>query len=559
MKLNFKGISLILIGTVIWSLTMVKSGLIYSFGMGFWGPNGHDGVWHIALAESFARGSFDVPTFAGEALKNYHVGFDLILAFLNKLTTIPIVNLYFQIIPPVLAASVGILTYKFVILWRKSKEEAFWATFFVYFGGSFGWLVTLVRDGQIGGESMFWAQQSISTLINPPLALSLALLLSGLILLLKKRNSLLPILCFGILIQIKAYAGILALGALLIVGSYNLWKRKDGNLLKVFLGSLTISILLFLPFNKNPGSLIFFKPFWFLETMMGLKDRLDWQRFYSAMTTYRYGNIWVKAVPAYLVAFVIFWVGNMGIRIIKAILVWKWIKNFKKIGWVEIFIASLILAGGLIPMFFLQMGTSWNTIQFFYYSLFFSGILAGVALGEILSKTKAILARTVFVAGIILLTAPTTLGTLAHYLPARPPAKISNEEFEALTFLAKEPQGVILTYPFDRFKAKEAEANPPRPLYLYESTAYVSAFAKKPVYLEDEVNLDITGYPWKERREMVEVFYQTNDINKVKEFLKSNNITYVYRLKGQRVILDESQLGISKIFENEAVDVFKVD
>ncbi|MBI2065882.1 hypothetical protein HYT60_00005, partial [Candidatus Woesebacteria bacterium] len=375
MKFNFKETLLILVGAVIWSVTMVKSVLLYTFGMGFWGPNGHDGVWHIALAESLSRGSYGMPVFSGEALKNYHVGFDLILALLHKLTTIPIVNLYFQIIPPVLAVLVGILTYKFVFLWRKSRGEAFWATFFVYFGGSFGWVVTLIRDGGIGGESMFWAQQSVSTLINPPFALSLVLLLGGLILLLKKRNLLLPILCFGILIQIKAYAGILALMGLFIAGSFSLWKRKDRSLLKVFLGSLIVSVLLFLPFNKNSGGLVVFKPFWFLETMMGLTDRLGWLRFHSAMTNYRLGNIWIKVVPAYLIAFAIFWVGNMGTRIIFLF------RKIKEIMEIDIFIYSIIIAGILIPMFFLQAGTPWNTIQFFYYSLFFSGILAGVVLG----------------------------------------------------------------------------------------------------------------------------------------------------------------------------------
>ncbi|MEJ2348133.1 MAG: hypothetical protein P8Y17_02985 [Patescibacteria group bacterium] len=103
MKLNKIQIFLILAGTIVWSLTMVRSGLIYDFGMGFWGPNGHDGVWHIALAESLARGSLENPVFAGNLLKNYHIGFDLILAALNKITTIPISFLYFQFSPPLIA------------------------------------------------------------------------------------------------------------------------------------------------------------------------------------------------------------------------------------------------------------------------------------------------------------------------------------------------------------------------------------------------------------------------------------------------------------------------
>ena len=141
MKLNFKEISLILIGTLIWSLTMVKSGLVYPYGMGFWGPNGHDGVWHISLIESLSRGSLEIPIFAGEAIKNYHIGFDLLLAGLHVLTRIPAVNLYFQVIPPILALLIGALTYKLT--------KSLWSVFFVYFGGNWAWVL-----GK--GESTFW-------------------------------------------------------------------------------------------------------------------------------------------------------------------------------------------------------------------------------------------------------------------------------------------------------------------------------------------------------------------------------------------------------------------
>src|SRR3989344_4174362 len=127
-------IFLILLGTLTWSLIMIKSGLIYPFGMGFWGPNGHDGIWHISLINSLARGNIEMPVFSGEQLKNYHIGFDLLLALIHKFTGISTVTLYFQLFPPILAFFIGILTYKFVIDWRKSKSEALWSVFFVYFG-----------------------------------------------------------------------------------------------------------------------------------------------------------------------------------------------------------------------------------------------------------------------------------------------------------------------------------------------------------------------------------------------------------------------------------------
>jgi hypothetical protein len=202
-------------------------------------------------------------------------------------------------------------------------------------------------------------------------------------------------------------------------------------------------------------------------------------------------------------------------------------------------------------MLFLQKGTPWNTIQFFYYSLMFSGIIAGVSLS---SKTKNLL-----IGAVLILALPTTFATLRHYVPSRPPAKISIAELAALDYLSKKEDGVVLTYPFDEVKAKEQEANPPRPLYLYESTAYVSAFGNKTVFLEDQVNLDITGYNWPERREKVFGFLSTFDQDEARSFLMENNISYIYWPKGQIAGLGEAQLGIEKIFENDEVDIYRVN
>jgi hypothetical protein len=548
--LEGKAVVLILLGTVAWSWTMVKSGWNFSYGLGFWGANGHDGVWHVALAESLSKGSLGMPVFAGHTLQNYHIGFDLILAVLHKITLLPIVNLYFQILPPILALAIGLLVYRFVWNWQHSKAAAWWSTFFVYFGGGFGYLI-----GR--GESAFWSQQAISTLINPPFALSLVIILLGLTYLVKKKDNLkfwdiLSIsLLFGILIEIKIYAGLLVLGGLLVAGIYSLIANHKSYILKVFIGTLVVSLPLFLLLNKNSGGLIVWQPFWFLETMMGLSDRVGWPKFFSAMSTYKSGHIWIKGGIAYVAAFAIFIIGNLGTRIIGKINLWKWIKNMKEVGGVEILIVSVILAGGIIPTFFLQEGTPWNTIQFFYYSLFFSGILAGIATSQIKNKVLPIL--------IIILTIPTTILTLKDvYIPERPPAKLSNEEVQALSFLAGKSDGVVLTYPFDALKAKEAEVNPPRPLYLYTSTAYVSAFSTHPTFLEDEINLDITGYNWQAQKKAIEAWYKESDQIIARGFLKDNNIKYIYWVKPQRALLGDKQLGLTNIFENSSVIIYEV-
>ena len=128
---------LLILGTFLWSLTMVKSGLCWQKGcvggIGFWGANGHDGIWHLALINNLAKGNFKMPIFAGEVLTNYHFGFDIILAALTRLTSINPSVLYFQIFPPIAAFLIGWLTYNLVYKWKSSKTKAFWAVFFVYF------------------------------------------------------------------------------------------------------------------------------------------------------------------------------------------------------------------------------------------------------------------------------------------------------------------------------------------------------------------------------------------------------------------------------------------
>lgn len=556
-------ISIIIAGTIVWSLTMIRSGLNYNYGVGFWGANGHDSIWHVALAESLSGGSFENPVFAGENLKNYHLGFDLLLALINQVTKIPINYLYFQILPPIFALLIGVLTYWFTTEWQapliglnNSKKAGFWATAFVYFSSGFGFVITFLRDGVITGESMFWSQQSVSTLINPPFVMSLIFILLGLIFLLKYQQThstyymLLSTVSFGLLIQIKVYAGLLILGGLFCASLFELITSHKSLITKIFFGTLILSLIIFLPFNKNPQSMIVWQPFWFLETMMSYSDRLGWERFYSAMTTYKMGHIWFKGILAYSVAFVIFVIGNMGLRITGFYFLLK-----TKIDSILVFIVSICLAGVIIPMFFVQTATPWNTIQFFYYYLFFFAILAGIVMNQIKSRFKYVI--------FVIFAIFSSMSTLQHYLPKMPQAFISNNEIEALNFLFRQPKGIILTYPFDSDKAKAAIANPPRPLYFYDSTAYVSAFSKKQVFLEDEVNLNIMGYDWKSRRNEILQFISNLDSIKGKEFLDKNNIKYLYLVKensplqGELLRLGSADLGLKKIFENKEYIIYR--
>ncbi|OGM13473.1 hypothetical protein A2141_00110 [Candidatus Woesebacteria bacterium RBG_16_40_11] len=503
-----------------------------------------------------------MPMFAGEIIKNYHLGFDLILAALHKITFIPIVNLYFQILPPIFALVIGVGVYLFVYEWRKSRYQAFWATFFTYFAGSLGWLVTYLRHRQFEGESMFWSQQSISTLVNPPFALSLIFIFIGLTILLKgvenrsKKYLMLATFFFGSLIQVKVYAGILILGALFVASMWYVLTKNSLLLLKVFAGVLILSILLFSPINGSSQNAIIWKPFWFLETMMSDLSRFYWPRFAEALINYKLGGVWLKGAIAYLAAFILFLVGNLGLRIFGFLWLARNGFNPKNYQYVDVFLLTIIFLGIIIPMLFIQSGTSWNTIQFFYYAQVLLGILAGITIGKWQEKSSPFV-RCLVVITIFTFTIPTLIATLRNYLPARPPAKVSREELEALDFLSQQQDGVVLTQFFNKKLADAANNNPPRPLYLYESTAYVSAFSGKVTYLEDEVNLEITGYPWQTRQTEVERFFTDVTYDSMNELLAKKNINYIYVIKSVQRKYNDLRLDPNKIFENSEAIIYK--
>ncbi|MFZ3302016.1 MAG: hypothetical protein WA152_04865 [Microgenomates group bacterium] len=532
-------IALILLGSLSWSMTMVKSGLRYPFGIGFWGANGYDGVWHIALINNLSKFIFENPVLAGEQIKNYHIGFDLFLATIHRITSIPVSVLYFQIFPPVAAVLIGWLTYVFVNNWTKNKKSALLATFFTYFGGSVAWIIGM-------GESTFWSHQSMSTLINPPYALSLIFILLGLVSL-QKDKLLLSIISFGLLIQIKAYAAILILGGLFVASIYEFYKNNSFAFAKVFMGSLVINLILFSLVKNDSLSVFSFYPFWFLETLFAARDRLSWPKMAEAMLSYKTQSVVVKYLLAYGLAGLIFVVGNFWTRLI-------FLKDiFKKIDGYKLMFLSMIAFGLFMPTFFVQIGTPWNTIQFLYYSLFFSGILAGITVSNIKNNVLIV---------VVLITLPTSLiGIKSTFITNTPPAAITNEEIESLNFLRSQKYGTVLSYPFDTAVSFTQLPNK-IPLYKYSNTAYLPAYTEKSIYFE-RTNVEIMGYDWENRRKNALIFFTATDLNWAKEFLESNNIKYLYLVKemtplqGELMKLGPADLGLSKIFENNVSIIYK--
>jgi hypothetical protein len=113
---------------------------------------------------------------------------------------------------------------------------------------------------------------------------------------------------------------------------------------------------------------------------------------------------------------VIFYLGNLGTRAIFLLLpIWRFIKKtkWKKEDYLLSLIFLLFLISSIFPLLFLQRGTVWNSIQFWYYSLIFADVLALVFFIE-LSKRWKKSQRLVILILLILLSIPSFLQTIAN-------------------------------------------------------------------------------------------------------------------------------------------------
>jgi hypothetical protein len=540
---------LILVGTAFQVLTVFRSGLACSIGACFWGPNGHDGIWHLALGRQVAKNipPFN-PVFSNTILKNYHWYYDLLLGWLAKLTPFAISSLHFQIIPIVFSFSLGALSFALAKELTGKFWVGFWFAFLNYFANSLGWIINLLRSGIIAGESLFWSMQSASFLLNPPFALSVLILLFGYLLWIKwKENLNWPRiiglgLLFGLLLNIKAYAAILFLTG---SGLAMILKRKKINIRNISIlavAGLAYLITWFL-WHRGGSFPFIFKPLWFIRTMFEARDRL----YISKL-----GQIWWTLLPGWLTSpkfwllsgmgIVIFILGNFNARLFGFL---KYKHDFWELNWL-----LLILFAVLFPLLFIQTGTAWNTIQFLYYGLLFSNYFLAKFLAG-LSENKKIFG--LFLVVILILG---NIEILKTYTSKNPTAYISKQELAGLKFLGQQEGKTILAYPYQ--PSLKNNYSPPLPLYIYESTAYVSAYTGKQQYVADQMNLEITGFDWESRLKDKKKFFQTEDINWSRGFLLNNGLDYIYLVDDQDINLNNRDLGIKMIFSNQTVKIYQV-
>lgn len=530
----------------------------------FWSAHGHDGAWHIALMEEIKKGyPFQNPSLAGEKLINYHFFSDILPAMVSKYTNISNLDLYFRIFPFFYSLFLGTSVYFLTKKITNSFTASIWATIFTYFAGSFGFVVTYLKNKSIGGESIFWATQPQSASGNPPQIISNFLVLTALYFLinfLQKRGDkatfAICVLLFGTLSAFKIYAGVVLLAALGIAGVWQLIKDKSFRLLLLTCLSGALAAILYFPNTSGSTSFLIFEPWWYIRTMIVEPSRLNLIDWELRRQTYIYEHNWKRVIFLEGLGLLIFFFGNLGMRFVG---LWDFLKQTKDSlkNYFNLVFILIILLSIVLPLLFLQKGVASNTSQFLQYLVLLMGILAGITTAKITTKFKFLIPL------IILLMIPTQAGLLYEFYgsPQNPrPAftKISSYELEALKFVKENtrPKDTIITPPYNQYFSLGDEI--PN-IWDWFDTSYVSAFSSRRTYMDDYEQVDIMGYNYKPRFETKRIIFESKDVKEAKEAFNKTSANILYFPKAERPQISPKDLGLNKIFENQVIEVWKIN
>ncbi len=561
-------IFIIILGILIQGFINFPSGWQYKNGVNFWSSQGHDGLWHVSLMEEI-KTTFPPtnPLYAGHQLQNYHYTSDIFMGEFYRLFPIfSSLDLYFRFYPILFSFLISFGVYCFVK--RKwNQNAAYWSMFFTLFCGSFGYIIYLINNKlSFSGETVFWASQGNTILGNPPHTFGLIFLTSLLLIIsiwLKNKDNfwLFLIFCLGFgLSTIKVSLGFIFVGSFLTMGLYLFIFKKD--FIPLLIGViLAISNFLMLKIiSPSAQSFLMFEPLWFPRTMMVVKLKyFDWE-------LRRQNYIWEKTFKSLihqiileLQAILIFIIGNTGLRIVGLFEIFKRLR--KNIDPIDIFMISGSFFSMMIVLLFIQKGSAFNLIQFVQIYFHLVGIYAGVAVSNLISRTKSKIFKFIIIFFVILLAVPTAIGNLVEfYGPGHNPlALVSNYELSALTWIKKNTpkNSVIFTKLFNQY-AKYSYKSGILPISAWNPTMYVHSFTGRHTFLSGEGQLEITGYNISQDIKDMEIFMNQKDVIFNNYFLTKNNINYLYlRLDEIDKPINITANNLTEVFRNNEVVIYK--
>ncbi len=564
-KFHLWPLIIVIVLSIVFSLSMLTTGV--------YGDNiiyRRDDLWHLALINEL-KNNFPPshPGFAGVALQGYHFFYNFLLAKISNIFSISIFSLYFHYFPLLIACLWGLGVFALMYKWSKKISIGLWAVFLSMFGGSFAFILRLRGHENLSLDSAFGIQQPISSLINPPFAISIVIIIAVLYSLYqylqsKENKWLVPIvLCIGLVAMFKVYAGIILLGGFLLFTFLQSFKKKYILIKACFF----IGILFVVTYGifRDTSSTLIFAPLWGPHSV--LIDNMPWYRYDEKIYTFTKLSVIKGIIETELYSLYVFFFGNLGTRILGIFLLPLFFLRKKP----SLFVFTILIMTTisiLIPLFFIQSGKVFEIIQMAWYFLFFISLFAAFGFYKLFSFSYSKILKAVLFIIILILTLPSAYDNFRVYFASLDSSAsfLSSPYFKAMQFLKSEGN-----YNQTVVEIPEKSINPTKKELMdwYRSSSpKIAAFGNKRSYLSNEY-IDFTTLDYNSRIDFIRKIILLNNLpmdnslerinlqNEIKQGLKDNKIVFIY--SRHPLLSFEKMSFISKIYENPAASIYRVD
>ncbi len=511
----------------------------------------HDALWHVGIsASSFKQFPYRMPIFSGYSLQGYHYLFDWMI-FIFGTMGIPYLLLYWWISPILYTC---LMTYLCIKLGNKISDNPLFTgilLFFIYFAGTFSFIANLIMKGSAFGYGVSSLAHASTTVLYPTVAYSYCLIVGVMIVLMKKKLIFRDHIILGILLficmGIKFYAGItlmIMLGVFELLQCFQLWSKSKIHFFHVITTTVAtllvyalFLILALLVFYEFPRSLQHEAVFsWApLASVHGvIEDPYIYgmaDLVLARQTLYAHG-ISPRLIAIESFSIVLFLFHHFGTRLLGLVFL-TWLLFKKRANKIDIASWIAVVVTTFLSMVLVQRGEQWwNSMQFLYYATFLSAIYTARFIYELTKSYKKY--RLVILIVIFFLTIPNTLEKVQEMYKTKKRA-ISYAELEALSFLKKKSDGLVLSVP------------------MMPDTAYIAAFTSKQTYFSDEQMLRNTGVSFQKRKEYL-LKKEDIDLN----FVKAR---YIYMIKSAveypLLLRKAKETGYIFVFKNKEIVIME--
>ncbi|MGH7245756.1 MAG: hypothetical protein ACREGI_02365, partial [Candidatus Levyibacteriota bacterium] len=377
----------------------------------------------------------------------------------------------------------------FIKKWSKSTLAGFWGVLLTEFGGGFAFIFKILGHQGISFDNGLGMLQPAVSLVNPPFAISIALLVAGLFSLLmymetnEKQWEIPLILFFGLITEFKVYAGMVALAGFFLITVIKFFQKKY-RFSYLFAAILFLFFITYWRFTGSAGFLILY-PLWnplslFRQNLSFMLPNID-----DKIEKYTQYSVISQLVKVYAIMFGVFIFGNIGTRAFGLLCLF-----FKKQRQIlfssfSLMLGFMTLVAFFIPLFFIQSIKVFEITQMFNYFLFFVALFSAVGIAGFFSKKFHPVIKVILIALFLVITLPSAYEQLYGYNIGWQSFIVSPATIKATTFLSQQGtyDDTMLVFPRKEIQPKDVQG-----WYNEEPRLLPLALSNKRGYLSNEDN-----------------------------------------------------------------------